>query len=213
MSNTNSKQIGVRLDSEVWQAFRQDVKERHGTVRGQLKPEVENALQEYMDASHGGDVSDRLTRLEEQMNRVVDLLETTATKKQDSDVSNTVENRVEKIIETVESEANGAPRVHDSVVEMAIKQHAGQSNPTIAKYKELLQEREFAFEDPRSDSSYYYLSAPKYCQAVNEMVKERDISQKEYLEIVEDTFNRDWWADQLEKLEQSQSDQRSVAFQ
>lgn len=213
MSNTDSKQIGVRLDSGVWQAFRQDVKERHGTVRGQLKPEVENALQEYMDASHGGDVSDRLTRLEEQMNRIVSLIENQQVKKQNSDVSNTVENRVDKIVETVESEADGAPRVHDSVVEMAIKQHAGQSDPTIAKYKELIQERGVAYEDPRSDSSYYYLNAPQYCLAVNEMVQDREISQNDYLDIVEGTFSRDWWRQQLEKIEQPQSDGGSVAFQ
>jgi len=211
MTNDDTKQIGVRLNREVWRAFRQDVKERNGTVRGQLKPAVENALQEYMDASHGGDVSDRLTRLEEQMDRVVTLVEQIDAKKQDSDVSNTVENRIDKIIETVESEAEGAPRVHDSVVEMAIKQHAGQSDPTIGKYKDLLQEQHFAFEDPRSDSSYHYLDSGIYCQAVNEMIQEREIGQQEYLDIVEGEYSRDWWAEQLEKVETG-DDRDGVAF-
>jgi len=205
------KQIGVKVDEQLWKEFRQDVSDRKGRVHGHLKTEVETALREYINASDGGDTNDRLTRLEHQMDRVVGLLEETQSKKENSDVGSRVESKLEDIIETVNKEADGAPRVHDSVIEMAIESHAGYSDPTIKQYKELLRKRREAFPDPRSDSSYHYLDAGIYCQAVNEMVQDREISQKEYTDIVEDQYTRDWWSTQLEKVESG--DNRSVAFQ
>lgn len=205
------KQIGVKIDEQLWKQFRQDVSDRKGRVHGHLKSEVETALREYINASAGGDTNDRLTRLEHQMDKVVGLLEESQPKKENSDVGSRVESSLEDVIETINKEADGAPRVHDSVIEMAIESHAGYSDPTIKQYKNLLRKRNEAFPDPRSDSSYHYLDSGVYCQAVNQMVQEREIKQKQYIEIVEEQYSREWWSTQLEKVQDG--DDGSVAFQ
>lgn len=210
---TEGKQIGVRVDEQLWQQFREDVKERNGRVNGHLASEVETALREYMDASHGGDMNDRLARLEHQIENIAAAVENGEAKKQDSGVGKRVEDRLDGIVETVESEADGAPRVHDSVIEMAIEKHAGMSDPTIRQYKELLRDRKAALPDPRSESNYYYLDAPLYCNAVNEMVQDGDITKSDYEAVVDEHHGRDWWRKQLETYEQRQEDDSPVGFQ
>jgi len=209
----NEKQIGVRVTESLWEQFREDVKQRHGRVNGHLASEVEAALREYMDASHGGDVNDRLTRIENQLETLTQSVEESETKKERSEVGSTVENRLEDIVQTIEKEADGAPRVHDSVVEMAIQTHAGMSDPTLRQYKELLQNRKIAFEDPRSGNKYYYLDAPQYCSAVNEMIQDGEIDKETYLQVVEGQFNRDWWSAQIQEFESRFEDDRSPGFQ
>lgn len=61
-------QPGVRIDGDVWQEFREDVKNRRGTVRGHLKTELENAIREYLrdDASPTEQrIENRLSRIEQ----------------------------------------------------------------------------------------------------------------------------------------------------
>ncbi len=209
----NEKQIGVRVTESLWEQFREDVKQRHGRVNGHLASEVEAALREYMDASHGGDVNDRLARIENQIGNLAESVGENGTKKEQSEVGSTVEQRLDDVIETVESEADGAPRVHDSVIEMAIKSHAGMSDPTIRQYRKLLQERKIAFEDPRSGSSYYYLDAPLYCNAVNEMLQDGEIDKDTYLGVIEGTYNRDWWGTQIQEFEKEFNNDRTPGFQ
>jgi len=208
----NEKQIGVRVTETLWREFREDVKARKGRVNGHLASEVEAALREYMDASHGGDVNDRLTRIEKQLDDLGDRLGDSEPKKEDSGVGNRVESRLEEIIETVESEADGSPRVHDSVIEMAIETHAGVSDPTVRQYKNLLRKRKVAFADPRPNSNYHYLDAPRFCDAVNAMVEDGDISEDKYLEVLEGQHSREWWRDQLAKIEDNTED-RTPGFQ
>lgn len=207
------KQIGVKIDEKLWQQFREDVSDRKGRVRGHLKTEVETALREYINASGGGDTHDRLRRLEQQMDTVVGLLESEGPKKENPDVGSRVESKLEDIIETVENEADGAPRVHDSVIEMAIEDHAGYSDPTIKQYKELLQKRREAFEDPREGNNYHYLDAPTFCTAVNESLQDGELNQDTYLELVEDTYGRDWWGEQVQTYEDRINEQQPKGFQ
>jgi len=63
---TDEKQPGVKIDAEVWEQFREEVRERHGVVRGHLKTELENALRQYSgDAGPSGvDIERRLARIE-----------------------------------------------------------------------------------------------------------------------------------------------------
>jgi len=211
--DNNLVQIGARVDEQLWEQFRQDVKERHGRVNGHLSSEVETALREYMDASHGGDVNDRLARIESQLDNLAAGVEESAGKKQDSGVGKRVEDRLEDVIETVENEADGAPRVHNSVIEMAIEQHAGMSDPTIRQYKELLRDRKTALPDPREGSNYYYLDAPLYCNAVNDMLRDNEIDKETYTEVVEDEHNRDWWGGRIQEFEERHNDDSPAGFQ
>lgn len=60
-------QIGPTVDAEVWQQFREDVKARKGTVRGNLGTELDRALREYLSDSPRPverEINARLQRLE-----------------------------------------------------------------------------------------------------------------------------------------------------
>jgi len=201
------KQVGATVDRDVWQAFRQDVQDRRGGVRGKLCEELDRALKAYIDASHGGDLTDRVTRLEGKIDRVVEAVENQGEKNKDSDVSATVENRLEKIREKIDEKADGSPRVHEDVVEMTIKQVAGKSKPTLRQYKELLTDERDLFPDPRSGQAYYYRDGAQYAAAVNTMYEDdREIGAETYLDIIEETYDREWWSDRIAEWEARHDD-------
>lgn len=187
----STTQIGTRIDKSLWEQFRQDVQERHGRVRGHLSAELETALREYLNASEGGDTHDRLTDIEAELREVRTLLEQSDEKKKDSGLTTTTENRLQDIRDTIAEEAGDSPKVHEKVVEMAIREHAGGSSPTIRRYKELLREDKVLFPDP-SHGSKYFQDATRFAQAVNVMCKDNDISQSVYDDLVDD-YGRDWW--------------------
>lgn len=204
--NNNEQQIGVKINSGLWSEFRDDVQRRHGAIRGHLKHEVENALREYINASEGGDTHDRLTNIEEELAALRgEIAEIDETKKR-SGLSKTVENRLDAIKEEIHEESDGAPRVHEQVIEMAIKKHAGQSKPTLRQYKKLLRDEDAAFEDPRPGNSYYFRSAPQFCAGVNQMYQDGEIEKTTYLELVEGEFTRDWWGEQVDRFENGSED-------
>jgi len=210
----NEKQIGVKVDESLWQEFREDVQQRRGSVKGHLKTELHNALREYINAAQGGDTHDRLIQIESRLNDIEGAVAEIGETKKDSGVSKTVENRLASIRETIQQEAGEAPRVHEQVVEMAIKRHAGQSKPTLRQYKELLKDNRELFQDPRTDQSYYYREAPQYCAAVNQMYQDQKISKSDYLHYVENVYERDWWGAQVDKFNnEPEADGGSVGFQ
>lgn len=53
-------QPGVRLDADTWQRFRQFVQDRHGGVRGNLRSELEAAIENHINASRGPDELERI---------------------------------------------------------------------------------------------------------------------------------------------------------
>ena len=63
---SDTVQPGTKIDKEVWENFREQVRDRHGVVRGNLKTELENALRAYNGESSGAspDVERRLARIE-----------------------------------------------------------------------------------------------------------------------------------------------------
>ena len=65
---TERTQIGPAVDAKLWERFRQDVKARKGTIRGNLGNELDRALREYL--KDGGNpterkIEERLARIEE----------------------------------------------------------------------------------------------------------------------------------------------------
>src|SRR6056297_197203 len=59
-------QPGTKIDKEVWENFREQVRDRHGVVRGNLKTELENALRAYngQSSAPSPEVERRLQRIE-----------------------------------------------------------------------------------------------------------------------------------------------------
>lgn len=208
-------QIGVEVKTALLEEFRQDVERRYGSTYGHMRTEFQRAMRAYLEGSHGGDTVDRLKRIEEKIDRLDRASAEKDEKKKDSDIGSRVEAKLEDIIETVENEADGAPRVHDSVVEMAIEDIAGYSDPTLRQYKNLLKKRKVVFEDPRSGKNHYYLDAPTFCEAVNSFVQDKEISKDTYLEVLEGEYDRDWWGHQIQRFNERHDNNtsRSPGFQ
>jgi hypothetical protein len=63
-------QIGPSVDAELWQRFRENVKERKGTVRGNLGGELENAIRQYL----GDEPAPAMRRFDQRLARIEDSL-------------------------------------------------------------------------------------------------------------------------------------------
>lgn len=59
-------QIGVEVDAEVWQRYREWVENKHGKTRGVLGDEVENALRQQI----GEEITPGIARLEKRLARI-----------------------------------------------------------------------------------------------------------------------------------------------
>ena len=59
-------QPGTKIDADVWEQFREEVRDRHGVVRGHLKTELERALRAYSEDNGAAEtnVEQRLARIE-----------------------------------------------------------------------------------------------------------------------------------------------------
>lgn len=69
---TDRKKVGVRVDAEVWEAFREDVKARKGQTRGVLGDELEAAIRQYLGEDHVSSANDRLRRVERMVTHLAD---------------------------------------------------------------------------------------------------------------------------------------------
>lgn len=68
-------QIGPEVDKKLWKRFRENIKERKGTVRGNLGQELENAIREYIS----GDPDTPSRRIDARLARIEDELGISAT--------------------------------------------------------------------------------------------------------------------------------------
>lgn len=210
MSNKNTKRPPP-VDEELLRRFKDDVQERYGRVRGHYSSELETALREYLNASDGGDTHDRLTQIEQDLDEIKAAVSDSESKKQKQrSTGGRIDDRLRKIIETIRNESDGAPKVHESVVEMAIREHAGGSDPTMKQYKTLLKDDKEMFPDLRATKSYWFLDAPTFCTAMNDAVQERELDKDVYVEAVEDTYSRKWWGEQVERFDEDQPTERGI---
>lgn len=206
MTQDNETQPGVRISESLWQEFREDIRQRRGGVRGHLRTELENAIRSYLEASKGGDINDRLQRIENQMEELgegVDTLldDSERKKNKDSGVSSTVKNRLKSIRDEIEREAGDADKVHVSVINKAIENHAGTSRPTLDRYKEMLEQRHVAHEWPEGDSRTWWLDSEQFVNVLttNFPHKTADYAQE---------YGEQWWESQLDE-----GDETSPGFQ
>lgn len=204
----NKTQPGVRVNESIWSEFRQDVRERKGAVKGYLGQELENAIQEYIDASHGGDTHDRLTQIEQDIAEIRATLSEREEKNKDSGLGSVTEQRLANIKDTIADEVSGDVKVHESVVELAIRQHAGGSSPTLERYKELLMEDRELFPHP-ANKSLFFRSASDFVLATNQLRKGGKITQDEYDELTQ-AYGEDWWRDRVERATDGGHDERGI---
>ena len=197
-----SKQIGVQVNESLWQEFREDVAERKGGIHGHLRAEVERAFREYINASEGGDTHDRLKRIEGKLEEVHTDLRDSEQNKKGSGVSQTTEQRVADIEQQINEETGGSPKVHEEVVELAIRENAGSSDPTIRRYKELLKQDKLLFDHPVNDRRYY-TDPSDYVKATNALRKAGKLDGKQYDEIL-NHYGEEWWLAQQEEQTEDQ---------
>lgn len=199
MDESNTIQPGVRIHESLWKEFRQDIQERRGGIRGHLRTELENAIRSYLQASKGGDINDRLRRIESKLDSIEEQGGTPSNQSEgknnkDSGFSATVKNRLNKIKGEIEREAGDADKVHESVINKAIEDHAGSSRPTIDRYKEMLEQRHIAHKWPINDSSTWWLDTDKFVQVLHMNFPER------YDQFTND-YGKTWWDDKVDELE------------
>jgi len=196
------------VDKALLERFKADVKDRHGRLRGNYASELENALEAYLDASSGGSTNDRLARLEQQVGDIHGEVCSSERKKkkESSDTTASVtEKRLRQIKTTIADETANSPKAHAEVVEKAIRQHAGSSDPTIRRYKRLLKQDNVLFEHPVKEN-LYFRDSEDYVLAVNAMAKAGKIRPDVYDELVEQ-YGEEWW------LEQQEEDPETKGFQ
>jgi len=199
-------QIGVRFDEQLWKEFRSDVKARKGGVDGHLRTELEAALRQYLDGSDGGDLHDKVDRLDEKVETIAQAIADEEKKKKDESLSSRTENRLREIRNQIIDETDGSPKVHKEVVELAIRDNAGGSEPTIRRYKKLLQQDRELFPHPDNDRMYF-TEGEDFVKATNAMRKGNRIKPDRYDELLE-TYGEEWWRSQLDEDEDG-----SVAYQ
>lgn len=189
----NTTQPGIRIDEQLWKQFRQDVRDRHGTVRGHLSSELETALREYLNASRGGDTHDRLRRIEDRLDDLAegvgDAPDSESCGGTDS-VSKTTENRMGEILSDIQSRADelGTNRVRTQDVEAAIERNAGASYKTIQRYKSLLQNQRELFPHPDA-TDVFFVSAETFVT----FIEQNDGINDETRDMVRGQYSDDWW--------------------
>jgi len=206
MGDEKLTQPGTMLNRSLWEEFRQDVKERHGIVRGHLRHELENAIREYINASEGGDTHDRLRRLENNMEHVTRQVDTLVDdskqkKNKDSGVSQTVKNRLADIESQIQREIGDADKAHVSVVNKAIEDNAGSSRPTLERYKEMLEQRHIAHEWPSDDSDTWWFDSEKFVTVVDQQFGYHEMTER---------YGSEWYDSMLDEIE---GDSNTPGFQ
>lgn len=195
----NDTQRPPPIDKGLLERFKEDVRERRGKLRGNYGTELERAIEAYLDRSNGGDTDYRLECIEGELEDIKGMLsENDGKRKKESGVTNggsTTDKRIRQINTTITEENGNQPKVHEQVVEMAIREHAGSSDPTIRRYKELLKQDQELFDHPVKDS-LYFRSSEDYTKAVNALAKGGQLTGNEYESIVSE-FGEDWWSEQL----------------
>jgi len=181
----NETQIGVMVNSALWEQFRDDVQTRKGGIRGHLKTEVENALREYLNASEGGDTNDRLARIESDVQTILDTLDETEQKKKDSSVGGRVEDRLDSIKDYIENQSGGSPVVGEKLIESAIRETAGSSEPTMRQYKELLDRDGWYHPHPLNDDRVF-VDEDRWVESVQVHRQDGDITKQRYQDLVTD---------------------------
>lgn len=75
MGRDKTTQPGCSVSKSTWERFRQDVEDRRGRINGVLGDELEAAIEAYLEGSQGGDMTDELRRLNEDVDEIRRMIE------------------------------------------------------------------------------------------------------------------------------------------
>lgn len=177
------------IDEEIRDQFKQFVREAHGMVRGHYKSNVESALKAYMEAYQGGDVTDELRRLREDVEAIRAAVDSSESgSERETEISKTTENRIGEIMADIRDRADElqSPRVRESDVEAAIERNAGASYKTIQRYKKLLQNQRELFGHPEN-GEIYFVRPTAFIAFVEQGVRSSDAEE------IREAYGDEWW--------------------
>ena len=151
----------VRVDPDVWSAFREQINEWDGENAGHVGYHVEKALNEYID-------NDRYARIENRLDRV--LAHVCGDGGAHTHKTSAASETVEKAREIHKRVANNHGLVlKDDDLVRAVEDLAGADPRTIEKYKAILKRRSLIFEHP-ADSPVWTTDREKWVSWVENHV-------------------------------------------
>lgn len=164
--------VQVKIDEDVWGAFKSFVVEAHGQKYGNLGREAENALKEYVD-------QDRLTRVEENTNEILGRLD---------EIGGSHTHKASETLAKVERIADRLHNIDRTVVPgdkvtRAIERGPGGDDRTVRKYKRQLKRQALAYEHP-SDSDVWTLDRDQWIKWAVEHVNNNPAVTR--MDVIED---------------------------
>jgi hypothetical protein len=181
----DTRQIGVQVNSQLWDEFREYVEQEYGAVRGNLSQELNAAIEAYISGSSEVDdseVLERLARIEAKIDgdggsppsvsrdRVKN-------KKTEGNVSQTARRR-RRIYQDIQAKTGDKGIVSDEELISSISEIAGGSRPTVSNYKERLQQHNEIHEHPLKDS--WITDTEEWAVMVHSLRHQGVLSQTEY---------------------------------
>lgn len=195
------------IEKALRDRFREHVKEKYGGIRGHYRRDVERMVRDWIAQHDSSNVPPEMQQIQEELdelrNQVDTISEEDSGKKKKDSLSKTTKNRLRSVNEQIHRESGETNLVHESIINRAIEDHAGSSEPTLRRYKEMLQSRKLAFKNPLPGTKTWFLDAEIFVNHV-----ENHIHQLEYgLYDFEREYGEDWWA------EKGGGDEGSPSFQ
>lgn len=177
---TEREPFTVKIDPDVASQFREFVDETKGGVYGQLGPELENAMREYMDR-------DRYSRIEARQKEMAQHLETLVGTFAETDGTHTHTGHVTPTTVTEKRQLiaadlhdRDAPVFPEREVNAAIRAHAGADDRTLRKYKGELKAHGDAYNHPDHDSEAWTTDPRQFARWAEEhyrSVPDADLSE------------------------------------
>lgn len=161
-------QIGPRIDKQIWEQFKQFVKDKHGKTSGVTAEEVENALQQRMGNDPLQHMDERLRRVEQAVGvdagdssqQPVGERETVSKDPTDEPLNPRTQQRVDEILDQLPG------RFDSDQLDAAIENVAGSSYKTLRKYRELLTKRHLIVQAPwDTDGESHYKDKQRFAIA------------------------------------------------
>lgn len=152
------------IDADLKDRFAEDVEERFGSTHGHLRSEVEKALVEYLEGSEGGDVHDKLDRIEAKLDEIAADAEEVGDPPSSDESGEWIDSfspktqyRLSDILTDIETqvEKRGMGPIREGDVETAIERNAGTSYKTIERYKDILTKNNQIIQHPFAEDTYF----------------------------------------------------------
>ncbi|MFC7166867.1 hypothetical protein [Halospeciosus flavus] len=199
-------EVSWNVDDWVVEAFREFVKEVHGTTYGNLG-KLQRAMIEYMDADRAARTEDIVRENQEKLEEVLALLQDDSTHAHTTSTSSasrkslhslTQPEKTDILVDYLDREFDAALSMQE--LETAIEEAISVGGRTQADYKERLQKRGELFADPRGDVDVWYRSQEEFFGRVRTHAANTSATYQEILDAYDQSVRsayKEWLKDEL----------------